>query len=75
MIRKGTLTIGRPSNPGEDEGKHTIRIVLKHADETPKVAVIELSAEDFALALTGRSEVPVEIEYPPFEKRPSRSPR
>ncbi len=55
LIPGGTISITRPE-PAETP---VIRIVIKIGGQR---VWAELSAEDFALALTGRSEVPVAVE-------------
>lgn len=54
----GTITIGRPHTPDSDEHP-VIRLVVRMSDDADRRGlVLEVSAEDFMLALTGRTEVP-----------------
>lgn len=60
-MEEGTVTISRTSNPDARSGR-CILIKVKVGRST--VAQVELTPEDFALALTGLSEVPASIKTP-----------
>lgn len=54
----GTLSIGRPQNAEADE-KPLVHLTVKVGK---RKYLVEMTAEDFALAVTGRSDVPVTME-------------
>lgn len=56
-----TLTVTRPSNAEADEGRPIIRLYIKVAGVRRSY---ELTAENFALALTGASETPMQLVEP-----------
>jgi hypothetical protein len=61
MIHEGHMTISRV---GGDAAAHSrsIRIMLRAPGLGRKAVTVEVTPEDFALALTGLSEVPVGID-------------
>lgn len=56
---QGRLSIVRPSNATQDEAP-VIRIYLADPSSHKRVLKLTLSAEDFALAITGLSDRPCE---------------